>query len=134
MSIGDYFKIAVAIGLIAVGFTVAWKWQAGKIEKLRAERDRLEETNKANLETIHRLRQEIVSIQSMYEQRLREKDRFIQSLRERLLFWGKYENMGQGKKEASCDSESVKEGEDTSQYSGDAILDELNRMFPGNQN
>lgn len=107
----NYLKIALYVGLFAIGFGVAWSWQGARLDAVKTELKVCKEANVENQKSISNLQGEMAKSNKSCEARLKSKDRALRELKEIDELKG-----GMGEK-------------GNSNPTGNAVLDALNRLF-----
>lgn len=83
----NYIKLAICIGLIAIGFASAWTYRGAQLDKERMINKVCVEANKETLITIAELKKQAENFNKSCEARLKSKDTLIKKLKQ-------IENMG----------------------------------------
>jgi cell division protein FtsX len=107
----NYLKIALYVGLFAIGFGVAWSWQGARLDAVKTELKVCASANLTNQQTISNMEEEIAKSNKTCEARLKSKDRALRELKE-------IDELKGGKGEKG-----------NSNPTGNAVLDALNRLF-----
>jgi hypothetical protein len=77
----NYLKIALYVGLFAIGFGVAWSWQGARLDAVKTELKVCKEANVENQKSISNLQGEVAKSNKTCEARLRSKDRALRELK-----------------------------------------------------
>lgn len=77
----NYLKIALYVGLFAIGFGVAWSWQGARLDAVRTEMKVCKEANVENQKSISNLQGELAKSNKSCEARLRSKDRALREMK-----------------------------------------------------
>lgn len=107
----NYLKLAICIGLIAIGFGIAWSWQGARLDAVKTEMKVCKDANAENTATIDALKAEIAKGNKACDARLKSKDKALKRIQE-------IDKM-RGKDEKNPDS-------------GNPLRDALNGMFGDN--
>jgi hypothetical protein len=107
----NYLKIALYVGLFAIGFGVAWSWQGARLDVCKKDNQVCVQANAENVATIDALKAEIAKGNKACEARLKSKDKALKRIQE-------IDKM-RGKDEKNPDS-------------GNPLRDALNGMFGDN--
>lgn len=77
----NYLKIALYVGLFAIGFGVAWSWQGARLDAVKTELKVCASANLTNQQTISNMEEEIAKGNKTCEARLKSKDRALRELK-----------------------------------------------------
>lgn len=77
----NYIKLAMCIGLVAIGFGVAWSWQGARLDAVKTEMKVCVEANKETLTTIAELKKQAENFNKSCEARLKSKDKALREMK-----------------------------------------------------